>query len=231
MERGTPAQVRERLGDVFVDRVEIVARRTGRLAFVGEAGALLDDRKATVDPYAAARLAFHRALAGLARRVAAADLAHAHLARRVHLDPAARGDAAALLDALPPGWHGRRRGPGRPPGWIGAPGCAHLRLEDGTRRFYNPSLGTYAPRIDLWRCPAAFRGHTDLSGPNAAAYPAELLGVGHAGAAWLIRGLGETSWPDARPALRRFLGLAAPPPGLPVLRLPLQGRAGGAPSR
>ena len=86
VERGTPPKVLERFGDAFVDRVEIVARRSGRLAFVGEAGALLDDRVQGVDPYAAARLAFRRAVAGLVRRVAAADLAHAHLARRVHLD-------------------------------------------------------------------------------------------------------------------------------------------------
>lgn len=228
--RGNPPRIIEGLGDAFVDRIEIVARRTGRLAFVGEAGALLDGTPAALDPYRLARRAYAKAVKALARRVARADLAHADLKRTVRLAAAARGDLDALLGHLPAGWSGRRLTPGLPPGWRGRPTCGRVRLTDRTRTFFNPSLGAYHPGVTLWRCPATFRGATHLSDPKAPRWPAELLGVGPGGRPWLVRALGETSWPSARGDLRRFLGLAPPPPGLPVLRLPVQPR-GGAPRR
>lgn len=217
--RGEKPRIERALGDVFVDRIEVVERATGRLAFAGQAGAQLTRHPKAVDPYALARAAMTRAADDLAAEVAHTDLSHARLARSVSIDPAARGTLDSLAAALPTGWRLVTRAPSAPPGWDGPPTCRTLRLVDETRRYYNPSLGHYRASLDVWACPAGWAARLHL-GDGGARYPAELLGRTKAGAPVFELHLGESTWKDAAPAVRRYLALVPPPAGPPVLRVP-----------
>lgn len=220
VEKDAPPRVLEALGDVFIDRIEIVERATGRLVFVGQVGALIETPPAVLDPYALAHAAFGRAAEELASEVSGADLARADLARKVRLEPGEPTDLAGLLRQPPQGWVGAAGGSAAPFGWDGGPGCATAHLEDRTRWFFHPRLGRYHPWVDLWVCPSGYRAHIRLSGPDGARFPATFLGLDGEGRPVFVRSLGATSWPGAEDDVSRALGLSRPAGAGPVLEVP-----------
>jgi hypothetical protein len=210
VEKDAPARILESIGDVFIDEVVIIEAKTGRIVFIGQTGAMLEEPPDDVDPYAAAQAAFEAAAVHLAERVAKVDFEAADLSHEVHLEATRSGGVEALLVSLPPGWIGAEDPATVPAGWAADTPCAAYRFEDATRWFFHPRLGFYRPNLALWACPPGWQGEMRLGGDDPERFPASVVGFDADGGAWIALTLGKTSWPGATQQVVRFLSLRAP---------------------
>ncbi len=218
VESDRSSRVIESMGDVFLDEMHISDSRTGKLVFIGQTGAMLEEIPETVDPYAVARTAFVEALGALAEQVEKSDL-NQTVSVEVRMRDESRGGLDDLLESLPEGWSGRRMDLEVPAGWSGEPRCRKFHFADDTRVNYHPRLGFFSPEIEMWSCRADWAGEMDLGGEGVR-YHATVIGSSPDGGAVLILSLGKSSWPDAIEDLARYLDLA-PPEGEPVFSLPM----------
>ncbi len=201
-------------GEAFLDAIEIVDPRTGALRFLGQAGAKVGPGS-RLEPFVLARRAWDEAAEALVDRIVADPLDRS-LQRTVGLEAGRRGDLGSLLSSLPPGWE-VAGGPATslPAGWRlahrtpGSPsveaGCRGVVLQDPTRRFYQPQLGTYTPALTLWICPAGWRLGL-VAGSRAPRFYAEVVGRLPGGASLFVLRLGKSSWPRAAQEILAFLG-------------------------